>query len=244
MPEIKLKNIKNFICRDINLTIKDKELLVLWGPTGAGKTTLLNVIAGLTGYEGSVLFDGAAVDKLPAGKREVGYFFQDLILFPHLNVRTNIAYSLIVRGTPKKETESKVNELLKLMRIEHLAYRYSKDLSGGEKQKVSLARAVASSPEIMLLDEPLNSLDPTTASYLKMEILRLKRKFGITIIYVTHCFEEAYALADRVAVLNEGKIIYIDSFEKVFKDSSRMREERQYYERELKTVYSSSSDIP
>ena len=244
MPEIKLRNIKNFICRDINLTIKDKELLVLWGPIGAGKTTLLNVIAGLAGYEGSVLFDGAAVDKLPAGKREVGYFFQDLILFPHLNVRTNIAYSLIVRGTPKKETESKVNELLKLMRIEHLAYRYSKDLSGGEKQKVSLARAVASSPEIMLLDEPLNSLDPTTASYLKMEILRLKRKFGITIIYVTHCFEEAYALADRVAVLNEGKIIYIDSFEKVFKDSSRMREERQYYERELKTVYSSSSDIP
>ena len=218
MPNIKLKNVNNFICDDINLEISDREFFVLWGPTGAGKTTLLNVIAGLIEYEGTVLFDGAPVDKRPVYQRETGYLFQNLILFPHLDVRANIAYGLTIQRKPKKEVNSKVDELLQLMKIEHLAERFPKDLSGGEKQRVALARTIAPSPEVMLLDEPLNSLDFNTARYLRTEIQQLQRKLGITTIYVTHCFEEAFALADRVAVLNNGRIVQVDLSENIFRE--------------------------
>ena len=219
MPNIKLKDINNFICHDINLEISDKEFLVLWGPTGAGKTTLLNVIAGLVEHEGSVLFNDIPIDRLPIYQRKVGYLFQNLILFPHLDVRANIAYGLTVQRKPKKEVNSKADELLRLTKIEHLAERFPKDLSGGEKQRVALARAIAPSPEIMLFDEPLNSLDFDTARYLRTEIQKLQRKLGITTIYVTHCFEEAFALADRVAVLNEGRIVRVDLPENIFKET-------------------------
>ena len=229
MPSIRLKNIKNFIYHDVNLEISDKEFLVLWGPTGAGKTTLLNVIAGLIEYEGSVLFDGVPANGLPVYQRKVGYLFQNLILFPHLDVKANIAYSLTVRGRPKKEVELKVGKLLKLMKIEHLAERFPKDLSGGEKQRVALARAIAPSPEILLLDEPLNNLDSHTTKYLRMEIRQLQRELGITTVYVTHCFEEAFALADRVAVLNNGKIVRVDSPENIFEETDcRMVAEAGY----------------
>ena len=218
MPNIRLKNINNFICHDIDLNIRDKEFLVLWGATGTGKTTLLNIIAGLVEYEGSVLFDGIPVDKFPVYKRKVGYLFQSLVLFPHLNVRTNIAYGLRVQGKPESEVELRVNELLKLMGIKHLAGRFPKDLSGGEKQRVALARATAPSSEIMLLDEPLNSLDLHTAGYLRTEIHRLHRKLSVTTVYVTHCFEEAFTLADRVAVLNNGRIVRIGCPEDIFEE--------------------------
>ncbi|MCK5225808.1 MAG: ABC transporter ATP-binding protein [Planctomycetes bacterium] len=229
MPSIRLKNIKNFICGDINLEIQDKEFLVLWGPTGAGKTTLLNVIAGLMEYEGTVLFDGVPVDELPVYQRKAGYLFQNLILFPHLDVKSNIAYGLTVQRKPKKEAELKAEKLLKLMKIEHLAERFPKDLSGGEKQRVALARAIAPSPEILLLDEPLNNLDSHIAKYLRMEIRQLQRELGITTVYVTHCFEEAFALADRVAVLNNGKIVQVDSPENIFEETDcRMVAEAKY----------------
>ena len=229
MPNIKLENINNFICHDINLEILDKEFLVLWGPTGAGKTTLLNVIAGLIECEGTVLFDGSPVDKFPVYQRKAGYLFQNLILFPHLDVRANIAYSLTIQRKPKKEVNSKVDELLRLMQIEHLAQRYPKDLSGGEKQRVALARTIASSPEVMLLDEPLNSLDFNTARYLRTEIQQLQRRLRITTVYVTHCFEEAFALADRVAVLNNGRIVQADLPENIFKETDcKMIAERGY----------------
>ena len=229
MPNIRLKNINNFICHDINLEIPDKEFLVLWGPTGAGKTTLLNIIAGLIEYKGSVLFNGSPVDEFPVYQRKIGYLFQNLILFPHLNVRLNIAYGLRVQGKLKSETESRVEELLELMGIEHLAERFPKDLSGGEKQRVALARAIASSSEVMLFDEPLNSLDFKTAGYLRSQIHRLHRKSGFTTIYVTHCFEEAFALADRVAVLRGGRITRLDCPEHIFKETDcRMIAQRQY----------------
>ena len=231
MPDIRLRNINNFICNDINLEVHDREFLVFWGPTGAGKTTLLNVIAGLVKYDGSVLFDGIVVDRLCVRQRKVGYLFQNLILFPHLSVRANIAYGLTVQGAERKEIDSKVDELLELMEMRHLACRYPKNLSGGEKQRVALARAIAPSPQIMLLDEPLNSLDSCTASRLKMEILRLRRKLGLTIIYVTHSFEDVSALADRVVVLGDGKIVSVDFFENVFmKGSCQIIEERGYYD--------------
>ena len=229
MPNIKLKNINNFICHDINLEISDGEFLVLWGPTGAGKTTLLNVIAGLVEYEGSVLFGGVPMDKRPVYQRKTGYLFQNLILFPHLDVKANIAYGLRIRGESESKVKSRADELLRLMRIKHLAYRYPKDLSGGEKQRVALARTIASSPEIMLLDEPLNSLDFDTARYLRKEIHGLQKELGITTIYVTHCFEEAFALADRVAVLKNGRIVQVDFPKNIFGETNcQMIAERGY----------------
>ncbi len=231
MPNIRLKNINNFISHDINLEISDREFLVLWGPTGAGKTTLLNIIAGLIEYKGSVLFDGSPADKFPVYQRKTGYLFQNLILFPHLSVKANIGYGLRVQGKSKSETESRAEELLELMGIEHLAGRFPKDLSGGEKQKVALARAIAPSSEIMLFDEPLNSLDSHAARHLRTEIHRLHRKLGFTTIYVTHCFEEAFALADRVAVLNNGRIVRTDFPVNIFKEADcEMVMEREYCE--------------
>ncbi|MDY6934116.1 MAG: ABC transporter ATP-binding protein [Spirochaetota bacterium] len=217
MPNIRLENINNFICRDINLEIRDREFLVIWGPTGAGKTTLLNIIAGLIKYQGSVLFDSYPVDKLPVNMRSVGYLFQNLVLFPHLNVSSNIAYGLRIQGKPRNEIEARVSELLRMMEMDHLAKRFPKDLSGGEKQRVALARAIAPSPEIMLLDEPLNSLDYNTAGYLMNEIHRIHKEMGTTTVYITHCYEEAFSLADRVVTLKRGRIIRSDLPCNVFK---------------------------
>ena len=175
MTTVELRHISNkYILRDVNLTVHDGELLVLLGPTGAGKTTLLNVIAGITDYEGSVLFDGESVDDIPASERRVGYVFQDLALFPHLDVFSNVAYGLKVQKKTKGEIEGKINELLKLMKIEHLRHRYPRDLSGGEKQRVALARALALSPlNALLLDEPFNNLDRCTRRYLRVEFRQL-----------------------------------------------------------------------
>ena len=216
MPSIKLENICKYICRDVNLEIRDRELLVLLGPSGAGKTTLLNIIAGLTDYRGSVLFDGQRVDKLPASKRGVGYLFQDLFLFPHLDVSANIAYGLNARPQPHDGVQAKVEELLQLMRIGHLADRYPKQLSGGEKQRVALARALALSPQLLLLDEPLSSLDAQTAKYLRTELRQLQKKLGITAIYVTHDLTEAEEMADRIAVIQDGQLQQLGGPEEVF----------------------------
>ena len=180
MPDIELKSICKYICRDVNLKILDSELLVLLGPSGAGKTTLLNVIAGLTNYEGSVAFDGVPLEKVAASKRKIGYLFQHLVLFPHLNVASNIAYSLKAQKLPQYTIEARVEELLEMMKIKHLSSRYPKHLSGGEKQRVALGRALARSPEILLLDEPLSSLDLQTAKHLRTELRQLQKKLGIT----------------------------------------------------------------
>jgi len=188
MSSIKLKNISKYVCKNINLEIFNKELLVLLGPNGAGKSTLLNVIAGLINYEGSVFFDNKPVDGLPANKRRIGYLFQELNLFPHLDVSANIVYGLKVQKRPQNEIKVRVEELLQIMKIKHLSSRYPKELSGGEKQRVALARALANSPRILLLDEPMNSLDYRTSKYLRTEFKILQKKLGITTIYVTHNF--------------------------------------------------------
>jgi ABC-type Fe3+/spermidine/putrescine transport system ATPase subunit len=216
MPSIELKNIGKYICHDVNLKIQDKELLVLLGPNGAGKTTLVNIIAGLTDYEGSVLFDGLPVDKLPANKRKVGYLFQDLILFPHLDVAANIAYGLRAQKHSPAQAEARVNELLQIMKIKHLSARYPKHLSGGEKQRVALARALAPSPKVLLLDEPLSSLDTQTAKYLRTELKQLQQRLGITTVYVTHDLQEAEEMADRMAVLQNGHLEQVGKSEEVF----------------------------
>jgi len=216
MPAIELRNIHNYACHGVDLKVLPGELLVLLGPNGAGKTTLLNVIAGLTEYEGSVLFDGVPVDRHPPQKRGVGYVFQNLVLFPHLDVASNIAYGLRAHRWPPEKVEARVEELLDLMKIRHLASRYPRHLSGGEKQRVALARALAPFPRILLLDEPLNSLDLQTSRYLRAELKQLQRRLGITTLFVTHELAEAEEVADRVAVIQEGRIEQMGRPEEVF----------------------------
>ncbi|HER24699.1 MAG TPA: ABC transporter ATP-binding protein [Candidatus Atribacteria bacterium] len=216
MSSIKLKNISKYICKNIDLEIFDKELLVLLGPNGAGKSTLLNVIAGLIDYEGSVLFDGNPIDGLPANMRKIGYLFQELNLFPHLNVAANIAYGLRVQKKLSNKIKLKVEEFLQIMKIKHLSSRFPKELSGGEKQRVALARALANSPRILLLDEPMNSLDYRTSKYLRTEFKTLQKKLGITTLYVTHNFYEAEEMADRIAVLDKGRVEQIGPPQEIF----------------------------
>ena len=216
MSSIKLENISKYVCKNVNLEIFDKELLVLLGPNGAGKSTLLNVIAGLIDYEGSVLFDNKPADMLPANRRRIGYLFQELNLFPHLDVSANIAYGLRVQKKPQNEIRARVDELLQIMKIKHLSSRYPKELSGGEKQRVALARALANSPHILLLDEPMNSLDYRTSKHLRTEFKILQKKLGITTLYVTHNFYEAEEMAQRIAVLDRGRVEQIGLPKEIF----------------------------
>lgn len=216
MPAIRLVDISKHLCQGVNLEIRDKELLVIVGTTGAGKTTLLNVIAGVTGYRGHVFFDDANVDKVAPKKRGVGYLFQDLSLFPHLTVEANIAFGLRAGGQKNTASNQRVSYLLEMMRIEHLASRYPHTLSGGEKKRVALARSLAPSPNILLLDEPTSSLDHQTAKYLRSELIPLIRGLGITVVYVTHDLREAEELADRIALMSKGEIHQVSSPSRLF----------------------------
>ncbi len=198
------KNFPGFTLGPLNLKI-DREILVIIGPTGSGKTTVLNLIAGMTEPGGgSVILDGSDITNLPVESRRIGYVFQTPSLFPHLNVYENIIF-----GLPKRERQQKnlhVKKLLDDLGISHLADRRVQGLSGGEMQKVSLARMLAIEPKIVLLDEPLAHLDPPTRRKLRLELRKILRSQGVPAIYVTHFEEDVYALADSVAVLHNGMI--------------------------------------
>ncbi|MFO8091304.1 MAG: ABC transporter ATP-binding protein [Desulfatiglandaceae bacterium] len=210
MPTLQLQSINNFILKDVDLTIENGNFLVVLGPNGSGKTTLLNTIAGLTSYRGSVLYDGKAMDRWPTCRRKVGYLFQQPALFPHLNVRDNIAYGMKTKqGFPAEEISQRVAEYLERLNITHLEHRYTAKLSGGEKQRVALARALATEPEVLLLDEPMSSLDLRTAKYWRLEFRRLQRHYGITTVFVTHNPTEAAEIADTVAILKDGRLLQV-----------------------------------
>ena len=216
MPAIELKHISNFICRDINLTIRDRELLALLGPTGAGKTTLLNIICGLVPYGGSVLFDDKPIDHIPIRRRKIGYLFQALALFPHLDVRRNITYGLSAKGLGQDEIEPRLLEMCNLLNIGHLLGRYPKDLSGGERQRVALARSLAPAPHVLLLDEPFNSLDVKTRKYLRLEFKRIVKGLGLTTVFVTHDFKEAEEIGDRLAIIDSGRLEQVATSREIF----------------------------
>jgi ABC-type Fe3+/spermidine/putrescine transport system ATPase subunit len=216
MPTIELRDVSNYTLYNVNLKVQNKELMVLLGPTGAGKTTLLNVVAGLVPYEGKVIFDGTRVDNVPTEERQIGYLFQNLALFPHLTVTSNVAYGLKAKNVDSDQVEFRVEELLDFMGIKHLKDRYTGNLSGGERQRVALARALANKPRILLLDEPFNSLDPTTSKHLRIEFRRLQKELGITSIFVTHNLLEAEEMSDRVAVMCDGEIQQIAAPRELF----------------------------
>jgi ABC-type sugar transport system ATPase subunit len=217
MSYISLKNITTTYClKNVNLDIEAGEIMAVLGFTGAGKSTLLNVIAGLIEYKGNVYFNQNNMNHIPTEKRSVGYLLQDIYLFPHLNTFDNIAFGLHAGGYPTGEIKEKVNSILELLNITHLIKRYPKDLSGGEKQRVGLARSIILEPKILLLDEPLSSLDPATAKSIRKELKVLQKRLNLTMLYVTHDFAEAKELADRIVVIKEGQIKQLGSVQDIF----------------------------
>jgi ABC-type sugar transport system ATPase subunit len=211
---IRLENICARALENINLTVPEGEFFVLLGPSGAGKSTLLQVIAGLLEYKGCIFFNDDRIDRMPPHKRGVGYLFQDLLLFPHLNIRKNLLMAMTRLKLRRGEKQQHVKDLLELFGILHLSERYPTDMSGGEKQRAALARAIATQPRILLLDEPFSSLDEHTAQNLRGELKRHQRHFRITTIFVTHNQREARQLADRMGVIRKGRLEIMDWKEK------------------------------
>jgi putative spermidine/putrescine transport system ATP-binding protein len=193
--------------RDVSLGVEPGELVALLGPSGCGKSTLLRIIAGfITPSAGRVLLDGEPVGHIPPNRRGVGIVFQNYALFPHMSVAANIAYGLDARGIRGETARSQVAAMLALVKMEGFAERLPRQLSGGQQQRVALARALAVEPRILLLDEPFGALDKNLRLDMQIEIKRLQRDYGITTLLVTHDQEEALAMADRIAVLNEGLV--------------------------------------
>ena len=191
----------------VNLDVPDGTLLALLGPSGSGKTTLLRIIAGLdVADSGSVIREGEDITRQSARDRKIGFVFQHYALFRHMTVEENIGYGLRVRKRPKALIKERVDELLKLIRLEALGKRYPAQLSGGQRQRVALARALAAEPKVLLLDEPFGALDAKVRQELRRWLRRLHAEIHLTSVFVTHDQEEALELANRVVVMNEGKI--------------------------------------
>src|SRR5437588_1517043 len=206
---------------DVHLAIPSGELVALLGPSGSGKTTLLRVIDGLEFADaGSVQFDGRDISDRTARERRVGFVFQHYALFRHMTVFENIAFGLRVRPREarpsKKQIQAKVHELLKLIQLETLAQRYPSQLSGGQRQRVALARALAVEPGVLLLDEPFGSLDAKVRLELRRWLRQLHDEVQITSVFVTHDQDEALEVADRVAVMNKGRIEQVGSPDEVY----------------------------
>ena len=202
---------------DVSLEVPDGSLLALLGPSGCGKTTLLRIIAGLeVADKGTVARERHDITNASARDREIGFVFQHYALFRHMTIADNIGYGLRVRGVDKSERQERVNELLKLIRLDGFGTRYPSQLSGGQRQRVALARALAARPSVLLLDEPFGALDAKVRQELRQWLRRLHQEIHVTSIFVTHDQEEAFEVADRVVVMNHGKIEQIGSPPEIF----------------------------
>ena len=222
MASIILQNISkwfssNQVIKNVDLNIKDGEFIVFVGPSGCGKSTLLRIISGLEDLnEGTVLIDDLDVtDKIPYD-RGLSMVFQSYALYPHMNVFDNIGFSLKTSGVNSDVLKKKVGEVAKILQLENLLNRLPKQLSGGQKQRVAIGRAIIRKPKAFLFDEPLSNLDAALRVEMRLEISKLHKELGVTTIYVTHDQVEAMTLADKIVVLNEGKIIQIGSPHKLY----------------------------
>jgi putative spermidine/putrescine transport system ATP-binding protein len=202
---------------DVSLHTAPGELVALLGPSGCGKTTLLRIVAGLLRQSaGRVQIGERFVDALPTAERGVGIVFQNYALFPHMTVEANVGYGLRARGVAAHECSRTVGEMLEMVRMGALARRYPRELSGGQQQRVALARTLAVRPQVLLLDEPFAALDKNLRLDMQIEIRRIQRDLGITALLVTHDQEEAMSMADRIAVMNAGRVEQFDTPESVY----------------------------
>ena len=198
--------------KDVSVAIRENEFFTLLGPSGCGKTTLLRLIAGFDfPTNGEIRLYGEDIAPLPPYKRPVNTVFQSYALFPHMTVAQNIGFGLEMLGKPKAEVTARVDQMLKLVRMQELKNRKTSQISGGQQQRVALARALAPHPKVLLLDEPLSALDYKLRKEMQIELKRLQSETGITFIFVTHDQEEALTMSDRVAVMSAGKILQVGS---------------------------------
>ena len=212
------KNLGEFFLKDVTLDIGTGEYFMILGPTGAGKTILLEAIAGIYNPDsGKILMDGRDITDIPPRRRNISMVYQDYMLFPHLTVEKNIAFGLKLKKIPIEEIKEKIEDISRMLNIRHLFHRFPGTLSGGEKQRIAIARAVVTEPNALLLDEPLSALDTQTREDLRHELKKIHSVTGITIIHVTHSFEEVFSLGDSVAVMNDGKIIQVGRPDDVFR---------------------------
>ena len=196
----------------LSLTLAPGELVALLGPSGCGKTTALRILAGLDEpTAGRVLVGGKDLTTVPANKRDMGMVFQAYSLFPHLTARANVEFGLMLRGVDAGRRRTRALEMLDLVGLSVHADRYAAQLSGGQQQRVALARALAFRPSVLLLDEPLSALDAKVRAQLRDEIRRVQLEVGTTTLFVTHDQEEALAMADRVGVMNQGRLEQLDT---------------------------------
>lgn len=213
MATVKLKNIKKtypngaVAVRGVDMAIEDGEFVVFVGPSGCGKSTMLRMVAGLENItDGEIEIDNRVINKVSPADRDVAMVFQNYALYPHMTVRGNMAYGLKNRGLPKAEINQKVTDAAKMLRIHDYLDRQPNQLSGGQRQRVAMGRAIVRDPKVFLFDEPLSNLDAKLRVQMRIEIKRLQRRMGVTSIYVTHDQTEAMTLADRLAVINDGRI--------------------------------------
>lgn len=212
MPKIKLEHVVMRFgtvtaARDINVTINSGEYVTILGPSGCGKTTLIKMISGiLHPTEGRVLIDGVDLTDVPIEDRDVGYVFQNIALFPHMDLKDNVGYGPRVRDMSREETDAVAEEYLSLVKMLDRSGYLPSELSGGEQQKVAIARALASGSKVIMLDEPLSALDARVRVELRYDIRRLVKKLGITVLHVTHDQEEAMSVSDRIILMRKGTI--------------------------------------
>lgn len=207
---------------DVSLTLDRGEMVVLLGPSGCGKTTLLRCIAGLEDPDGGSVHigsrqvAGAGVRPVAPERREVGMMFQSYALWPHMSVFDNVGYPLAARRTPGAQARSRVQAMLRVVGVDHLAEQFPGQLSGGQQQRVALARCLVASPDLLLFDEPLSNVDAKVREQLRREILDMQEQLGFAGVYVTHDQEEAMRMADRIAVLDSGRIVQLGTPEEIY----------------------------
>ncbi|MFK8084030.1 MAG: ABC transporter ATP-binding protein [Granulosicoccus sp.] len=201
----------------VTLDIQENEFFALLGASGSGKTTLLRMLAGFEALSsGDVVLEGRSIAHLAPNQRPVNLMFQSYALFPHMSVAQNIAYGLQMDKLPRKQINSYVADILDVVQLAHLSKRKPEQLSGGQRQRVALARALVKRPRVLLLDEPLGALDKKLRSEMQLELKRLQHEFGITFIMVTHDQEEALVMADRVAIMHEGKLLQVGTPHEIY----------------------------
>ena len=215
--KVELELEKKKILKDISLEVRSGEILALLGESGCGKSSLLKAMLGLYPLsKGKIFFQGKEIQNLPSHKREISVVFQDLRLFPHLNVGENVGFSLELQKVPKAERKKRVEELLKLVQLEGYSERQIDSLSGGQMQRVAIARALAMNEKLLFLDEPFSALDPNLRREMGDFLLELQRKENLTVVLVTHDQEEALRLAHRIALMKDGEILQVDEGEKLY----------------------------